>query len=242
MHNFLLGIMLFSVLTASAQTKPKPKPKTSVPAKKIVPAQPPVLKLKNLADSMSYAIGANIAQSITKDFEELNVDVFVNAFKAIVNKQKPLLDEAQSRAVIMEFSEKEQAKLVQPQIEAGAKLWEANLKNNKIVTTKTGLQYEVLKEGTGSKPTIDDTVVCNYKGMLLDSTEFDNSYSRGEPLTIPVSGVIKGWTEGLQLMTVGSKYKFFVPQQLGYGLRGAPPSIPGGSMLIFEVELLEIKK
>jgi len=99
----------------------------------------------------------------------------------------------------------------------------------------------VLKAGAGAKPGLSDTVVCNYIGMLLDSTEFDNSYSRGEPLTIPVSGVIKGWTEGLQLMTVGSKYRFFIPQQLGYGLRGVPPTIPGGSLLIFEVELLEIK-
>jgi len=161
--------------------------------------------------------------------------------KTVVNKQKPILDEAQCRSVIMTFSEQEQAKQMKPQIEAGAALWDKNLKNEKIVTTNSGLQYEVLKAGAGAKPGLSDTVVCNYIGMLLDSTEFDNSYSRGEPLTIPVSGVIKGWTEGLQLMTVGSKYRFFIPQQLGYGLRGAPPTIPGGSLLIFEVELLEIK-
>lgn len=240
-RNLIIVLCLFAMLDVSAQSKPKPKPKTTTATKKVVVAKPASPLLKTMADSMSYAIGVNIAQSIQKEFAELNSDVFITAIKTHLNKQKPILDEAECRNVIMTYSEKEQQKMMQPQIEAGKKLWNENLKNNKIVTTESGLQYMVIKDGSGKKPTANDTVVCHYKGMLIDSTEFDNSYNRGEPLTIPVSGVIKGWTEGLQLMNVGSKYLFYIPYQLGYGLRGAPPTIPGGSMLIFEVELLEIK-
>jgi len=117
----------------------------------------------------------------------------------------------------------------------------ANKKKPGIVTTASGLQYEVVTLGTGPKPTAEDTVVCHYRGTLINGQEFDNSYSRGEPISFPLNGVIRGWTEGLQLMPKGSKYKFYIPSDLGYGDRGAGQDIPGGSALIFDVELIDIK-
>jgi FKBP-type peptidyl-prolyl cis-trans isomerase FklB len=116
-----------------------------------------------------------------------------------------------------------------------------NKKNGNIHTTPSGLQYEVLTQGTGAKPAATDTVTVNYKGTLLNGTEFDNSYTRGQPATFPLNGVIKGWTEALQLMPTGSKYKLYIPYQLAYGLNDNGP-IPGGSLLVFEVELLDVKK
>ena len=133
-----------------------------------------------------------------------------------------------------------QAAKAKPNITAGEKFLAQNKTKPGVKTTASGLQYEVIKEGTGVKPTAADTVVAHYSGKLLNGTEFDNSYKRGQPLTIPVSGVIKGWTEALQMMSVGSKYKLYIPYQLGYGLNDMGP-IPAGSVLIFEVELLDVK-
>ena len=127
-----------------------------------------------------------------------------------------------------------------PTIEAGENFLASNKKKPGVTTTASGLQYEVLTQGTGPKPTLQDTVVCNYKGTFLNGTEFDNSYSRGTPAEFLLTRVIKGWTEVLQLMPVGSKYKVYVPYQLGYG-GGDYQGIPGGSLLIFEIELLGIK-
>ncbi|MDQ3846406.1 MAG: FKBP-type peptidyl-prolyl cis-trans isomerase, partial [Bacteroidota bacterium] len=126
-----------------------------------------------------------------------------------------------------------------PNIEAGKQFLETNKTKAGVQTTPSGLQYEVVVQGSGAKPTINDTVVCHYAGRLIDGTEFDNSYKRGEPATFPVSGVIKGWTEALQLMPVGSKYKLYIPYNLAYGTNEAGP-IPPGSLLIFDVELLKI--
>ena len=123
--------------------------------------------------------------------------------------------------------------------EAGEKFLEANKKRPGVITLPSGLQYEIITKGTGPIPTATDTVKANYTGSLIDGKEFDNSYKRNEALTIPVSGVIKGWVEALQLMPVGSKWKLFVPSDLGYGDRGAGP-IPAGAALIFEIELLDI--
>ena len=136
---------------------------------------------------------------------------------------------------------KMQAEKSQPAIASGEKFLAKNKLKGGVKTTASGLQYEVIKEGTGARPTTTDSVTCHYKGTLLDGKVFDNSYDRGQPITFPLGGVIKGWTEGLQLMTVGSKYKFYIPYTLGYGASDYGP-IPGGSMLTFEVELLGIKK
>ncbi|HLG41431.1 MAG TPA: FKBP-type peptidyl-prolyl cis-trans isomerase, partial [Chitinophagaceae bacterium] len=127
-------------------------------------------------------------------------------------------------------------------IDAGNAFLENNKKRPGVKVTASGLQYEVITEGTGIKPAKADTFVCHYRGTLIDGTEFDASYNRGQPLIYPVTAVIPGWTEGLQLMPAGSKYKFYIPYKLGYGVFGSPPAIPGGAALIFEVELLDVKK
>lgn len=124
--------------------------------------------------------------------------------------------------------------------EAGAKFLEENKKRPGVITLPSGLQYEIITKGTGPIPKATDTVKANYIGMLIDGKEFDNSYKRGEPITIPVTGVIRGWIEALEMMPVGSKWKLFIPSDLGYGDRGAGGVIPGGAALIFEMELLEI--
>jgi FKBP-type peptidyl-prolyl cis-trans isomerase FklB len=160
-----------------------------------------------------------------------------------------LLTEEEARAAIMHL----QAQLRQKQIEAmklagekNQKAGEAFLAENKkkegVVTLPSGLQYKILKAGEGKKPTAEDTVVCNYRGTLIDGTEFDSSYKRGEPATFPVRGVIKGWTEALQLMPVGSKWQLFIPPTLAYGERGAGAQIGPDATLIFEVELISIKE
>lgn len=230
-------------VSANAQTKAKPKP-APVPVKKtIAPAAvtTPSAPLKNLTDSASYAIGQNLAQSITKDLKNLNKQAFIEAIKTVFDGKDARFGEDDIRSILTEFSQQEQQNEHKEVIEAGKTFLEKNKTNPNIKTTGSGLQYEVIQEGNGTKPTASDTVVCNYKGTLVDGTEFDNSYERGEPLTIKASNVIPGWTEGLQLMSKGSKYKFYIPQELGYGLRPAG-QIPPGSVLVFEVELLDVKK
>jgi len=158
------------------------------------------------------------------------------------------MTEAEAQAVLTQLQadmRKKQEEKAQQAGEANQKEGEAFLAANKskpgVVTLPSGLQYKILKEGTGPKPTATDSVVCNYQGTLINGTEFDNSYKRGEPATFPVNGVIKGWTEALQLMPVGSKWQLFVPADLAYGPRGAGADIGPNSTLIFEVELLSIK-
>ncbi|MBD0293730.1 MAG: FKBP-type peptidyl-prolyl cis-trans isomerase, partial [Flavisolibacter sp.] len=142
-------------------------------------------------------------------------------------------------SVMMRYMRRAQEEKSKQNIEAGKQFLETNKTKAGVQTTPSGLQYEVVVQGTGAKPTINDTVVCHYAGRLINGTEFDNSYKRGEPATFPVSGVIKGWTEALQLMPVGSKYKLYIPYNLAYGTNEAGP-IPPGSLLIFDVELLKI--
>jgi FKBP-type peptidyl-prolyl cis-trans isomerase len=215
--------------------------KTAVktPVKKPATANP----MKTLSDSASYAVGMSVAtfykqQGLTK----LNATMVSKAITDVLGNKKSLLDDATANSVLNNYMMQLQGQKSKPNIDAG----EAFLKQNKskpgVKTTASGLQYEVLVEGNGPKPTAEDSVTCNYKGTLLNNpVPFDDSYSRGAPITFSLQGVIRGWTEGLQLMSVGSKYKFYVPYTLGYGASDYGP-IPGGSMLTFEIELLEIKK
>ena len=226
-------------LTTSAQTKTKP---STTPVKKPVAASTtPALALKTLTDSASYAIGQNIAQAITKDLTNLNKEAFLTAIKSVFNDQTPKFNEEDAHGIMMRFSTYQEENKNRETIEQGRTFLEKNKLRPEVKTTASGLQYEVITEGSGDKATAEDEVVCHYRGTLVDGTPFDNSYDRGEPLTINTSSVIKGWTEGLQLMNKGAKYKFYIPYELGYGLRDAG-EIPAGSALIFEVELLDIKK
>ena len=156
------------------------------------------------------------------------------------NQKEPKISGADAQKVIQNYFQKQQAKVSESVIEEGKKFLTENSKKVGVVTLESGLQYEIIKSGEGAKPTINDQVTTHYHGTLLDGTVFDSSVERGQPATFPVSGVIKGWTEALQLMTVGSKWKLFVPYDLAYGERGAGPKIGPYTTLIFEVELISI--
>jgi len=199
------------------------------------------LLLKTDKDKESYAIGMNIGKSIHRDGVDVDPNILLRGMKDAIAGGKTVLTEDEAKAVMTNLQanlRKEQAEKAQ---QAGDAFLAANKTKDGVVTLPSGLQYKVLTQGTGPKPAATDTVVCNYKGTLLDNTEFDSSYSRNQPLTIPVSGVIKGWTEALQLMPVGSKWQLFIPSDLAYGSQAKGPIGPN-STLIFEVELLSIQE
>ena len=186
-------------------------------------------------DKVSYALGIGIGRQLASmGAESLNIDDFAQAVKdAIAGKLQLSEQEAKAQAAAAE-----KGKVAK---EAGEKFLAENGKKEGIITTKSGLQYQVLREGNGKAPKATDQVECHYEGTLIDGTKFDSSYDRGQTATFPLNQVIAGWTEGLQLMTEGAKYRFFIPYQLGYGERGAGASIPPYSALIFDVELVAVK-
>jgi FKBP-type peptidyl-prolyl cis-trans isomerase FklB len=196
----------------------------------------------------SYALGMNIARRLTSQPVELDKDALAQGFKDELSGGKMQLTDDEAAVELKKLSDEAQAnaqKQQQQAAEANMKEGEAFLAANKtkpgVVALPSGLQYKIEKEGTGPKPTASDTVVCNYRGTFLDGKEFDSSYKRGQPATFPVGGVIKGWTEALQLMPVGSKWELFIPSNLAYGERGAGGVIGPNETLVFEVELLSIK-
>ena len=229
--SILFAILLISIHSSNAQ-----------PVKKAVPKPVPVLKTSN--DSLSYVLGEvaafNLIQQGLGDVK-INSTHFTRALNDILGKKKTLLDDVTANTLLTNYMTKIQEKKSKTVIEEGEKFLAQNKLKPGVITTASGLQYEVITEGTGIKPTAIDTFVAHYRGTLLNGTEFDASYNRGQPLTYPVNKVVPGWIEGLQLMAVGSKYKFYIPYNLGYGLTGNG-QIPGGAMLIFELELLEVKK
>jgi FKBP-type peptidyl-prolyl cis-trans isomerase len=205
------------------------------------------LVLKTDKDKQSYAIGMNIGKSIHRDGVDVDPNILLRGMKDALAGGKTVLTDDEAKAVMTNLQaemRKQQAEKAQVAAETNKKAGDAFLAENKtkdgVVTLPSGLQYKILTEGTGPKPAATDTIVCNYKGTLLDNTEFDSSYSRKQPLTIPVGGVIKGWTEALQLMPVGSKWQLFIPSDLAYGPQAKGPIGPN-STLIFEVELLSIQ-
>jgi len=218
------------------------------PGQKPAPKVQPPLKLKTEKDKVSYAIGLNVGRNLKRDSLEVDTSILLRGIKDAMAGGKTLLTDDEVRQVMTTLQadlRKKQAEKMQAATEANKKEGETFLAANKdkdgVVTLPSGLQYKILKEGTGPKPTATDSVVCNYRGTLLDGTEFDSSYKRGQPATFPVNGVIKGWTEALELMSVGSKWQLFVPAELAYGLRGAPGGTIGpNATLIFEVELISI--
>lgn len=207
------------------------------------------VSLETKKDSLSYAIGTDMARSLSTVREEIDIDVLIGGMKDQLDSNALQIDRAAAQKIVREFStqmrqrqqEKNQKAAVANK-EEGRMFLEENGKKEGVVTTASGLQYMVLKQGDGPKPKSTDRVTVHYRGTTIDGTEFDSSYGRGEPTTFGVSGVIKGWSEALQLMNVGSKYKLFIPSELAYGQRGAGQKIGPNAVLIFEVELLDIVK
>jgi FKBP-type peptidyl-prolyl cis-trans isomerase FklB len=251
------GLMILGIVqaqqtppTSTPQTSPAttPKPPAAKPGSTVA-KKPAVLTLKTQKDKASYAIGLNIGKSMHKDSVDVDPSILLRGLKDGLAGSKPLLTDDEARAAMVtlqsEMRKKQEEKML-VQGEANKKEGEAFLADNKtkdgVVSLPSGLQYKILKEGTGPKPVATDTVVCNYKGTLLDNTEFDSSYKHGQPATFRVSGVIKGWTEALQLMPVGSKWQLFIPSELAYGARGGPGGgIGPNATLIFEVELMSVQ-
>jgi FKBP-type peptidyl-prolyl cis-trans isomerase FklB len=226
---------------AKAQTPVAKRPTTA--AKTAAP-----LTLKTPRDKFSYALGMKMGANLHKQSVPVDANILARGLKDSLTGTKTLLTDEEAQAAIVEVQNdlrKKQQEKMQAEGAANKKDGEAFLAANKskegVVTLPSGLQYKILKEGTGAKPTAADSVVCNYRGTLINGTEFDSSYKRGQPATFPVTGVIKGWTEALQIMPVGSKWQLFIPPDLAYGERGPGPEIGSNSTLIFEVELLSIE-
>jgi FKBP-type peptidyl-prolyl cis-trans isomerase FklB len=232
---FLVPSVLMLCITLQAQTKKTTravvKPKAGVTAQ----------SLKTNADSVSYAFGISLGQYMkSQGITGLNYAMLTKAIDQCLKGEKTYLDMTQANHVMQNLAEAKVKKVSAAEREKGRVFLAKNKARKEIVQTPSGLQYEVLVKGTGPVPTKADTVSAHYKGALIDGKEFDNSYKRGEPLTIPVAGVIPGWTEALTMMPVGSKWRLYIPSAIGYGDIGAGQDIPGGATLVFEVELLGI--
>lgn len=199
-------------------------------------------------DKVSYALGLGIGRQLSQmGAGELNIDDFAQAIKDVIAGEKLKVSDSEAQTIVQDFFKKQEEKQRAAAAEAGKAAREAgekylaeNAKKEGVVTLPSGLQYKVLTEGSGKKPKATDKVKCHYEGMLIDGTLFDSSIQRGEPATFPLNGVIAGCTEGLQLMAEGSKYRLFIPYNLGYGERGAGASIPPYAALVFDVELIEV--
>ncbi len=253
----LLGVVAAQQSTSSTPTTPSkkqsatPGKKSTAAAKKKTAGSPP-LSLTTQKDKVSYALGMNIALSLGANLKrqgvDINPDVLAQALKDGLNGGKMLMTEDEARSTLVQIQTELQAKQqekAKQEADNNKKEGDAFLAANKakpgVIALPSGLQYKIVKEGTGPKPTANDMVVCNYRGTLINGTEFDSSYKRGQPATFPVSGVIKGWTEALQLMPVGSKWELYIPPDLAYGARGAGNDIGPNATLVFEVELLSIQ-
>jgi FKBP-type peptidyl-prolyl cis-trans isomerase len=205
------------------------------------------LALTTEKEKQSYAIGLNVGRSLHRDDVDVDPKIVLQGLQDALAGGKVLLTDEQINTVMTDLKnqvrQQQEAKMEAAAVnnkKEGAAFLTANGSKPGVVTLPSGLQYKVLVAGNGPKPTATDSVICNYRGTLLDNTEFDSSYKRGQPSTFPVTGVIKGWTEALQLMPVGSKWQLFIPADLAYGERGRPPIGPN-STLVFELELVSIK-
>ena len=199
-------------------------------------------------DKVSYALGLGIGQQLSQmGAHDLNIDDFAQAIKDVIAGKELKIQHRDAQQIVQEYFQKQEEKMNAQRAEAGKAHKEAgekylaeNAKKDGVITLPSGLQYQVLKEGNGKKPTAKDTVKCHYEGFLIDGTVFDSSVQRGEPATFGLQQVIAGWTEGLQLMKEGAKYRFFIPYRLGYGEGGAGAAIPPFATLIFDVELIQV--
>jgi FKBP-type peptidyl-prolyl cis-trans isomerase FklB len=237
-----------TLLLVACNNKPCPECKEPEAAKK---AEVTKKDLKDLNDKLNYAVGYDVGRSASRNRMELKDDVFLKGvIDGMADKDDPeagLLDDKARIEVKREHSKirreeerKEREASAAENKKKADEFLEENKKKEGVITTESGLQYKIEKEGDGPKPTAEDRVSVHYKGTLIDGSEFDSSYKRNRPATFPVGRVVKGWTEALQLMPVGSKWTLFIPPELGYGERGAGSKIGPNSALIFEIELLEI--
>lgn len=193
-------------------------------------------------EKLSYALGLIIGNNLKgMNIEGLITGEFTRAVEQVLNGEKLEMTEVQAQGLVQEFLREQQEAAGKAAREAGENFLAENAKREGVKVTETGLQYEVLTPALGIKPTPTDTVTCHYEGRLIDGTVFDSNYRRGEPASFPLQGVIRGWTEGLQLMSIGSKFRFFIPFDLAYGAQGAGGSIPPYAALIFDVELIGIE-
>lgn len=199
--------------------------------------------LNSEIDSISYSMGVSIAKNIqSQGLDTVNVEAFSKGLKDVFKKDSLLITSDQGQTLLSTYFQKLYNAKLEVNEKAGKKFLDENKAKEGIKTTASGLQYKVIKEGTGPSPALSDRVKVHYHGTLIDGTVFDSSVDRGEPITFGVNAVIPGWTEALQLMKVGSKWRIFLPSELAYGERGAPPMIGPNSALIFDVELLGIEK
>ena len=204
---------------------------------------------KDAKDKTSYMLGMQIGKQLKQSGAEINPDMYLNGLKDALSGGKTLLTDEEARQAMMAFQTEMRAKQQEKRKAEGEKSkkeGEAFLAENKkkegVKVTPSGLQYKVVTTGSGPKPTTNDSVIAHYRGTLIDGTEFDSSYKRGEPTTFAVTGVIKGWTEALLMMNVGSKWQLFIPSDIAYGDFGRPPTIPAGATLLFDIELIAIKE
>ena len=199
-------------------------------------------------DKLSYALGLGIGQQLSQmGANDISAEDFAQAIKDVLQGHELKVSHREAQTIVQDYFQKQEQKLQAQRAEtgkahkeAGEKYLAENAKKEGVITLPSGLQYQVLKEGNGKKPTAKDTVQCHYEGFLIDGTVFDSSIQRGEPATFPLQQVIAGWTEGLQLMQEGAKYRFFIPYRLAYGEGGAGSSIPPFAALIFDVELIQV--
>ena len=194
-------------------------------------------------ENLSYALGMVIGHNLKgMGVKNLNATQFAQAVTDVLEGHATLLDDAEAQRTVSEFLQRQQAEAGKAVREEGERYLAENAQKEGVTVLPSGLQYVVLTEGTGAKPKATDRVKCHYEGRLTDGTVFDSSYRRGEPAVFPLNGVIAGWTEGVQLMGEGAKFRFFIPYQLAYGERGAGQSIPPYAALVFDVELSEVVK
>jgi FKBP-type peptidyl-prolyl cis-trans isomerase FklB len=246
--------------TTGASSKPAASQATSTTAKQPA-AKPPATKpaatgashqsivaLKDQKAKNSYALGMNVGRAADGQIADFDLDAFVQGVRDVLAGGKTLLTPDELAAVMTQLQPEisarraEKMKIASDANKiAGAAFLAENKSKDGVVTLPSGLQYKIITEGTGPKPALTDVVVCNYRGTLLDGKEFDSSYKRGQPSSFPVNRVIKGWTEALQLMSVGSKWQLFIPSELAYAERGAGADIGPGATLVFEVELISIQ-
>lgn len=236
---FILAAISLVFASADAKDKKKKLDKNAVVV--------PVNILTNEIDSMSYALGINVGTDFSKNLKGIpggksNIDLLLKGFTTAMKQDSALLKPEVAAEYFKAFIAKAQGKELEKKKQEGQQFLATNMTKEGVKTTASGLQYQILTPAEGLKPKATDSVTVHYVGTLLDGTKFDSSVDRGQPITFPLNQVIPGWTEGVQLMSVGSKYKFFVPYTLGYGEQGAGNgAIPGFATLIFEVELLGVK-